>query len=467
MFLRSYLSTALATTLNIGLNALTLRRYIWLEGRVRRGGFKNWGRRFRFRPRQFAQPRSEEEIVALVRSAKRLRVFGAGHSFNEGVVTDETLVSLDRYSGILWKDPEKKQMAVRGGTRIRDINWALLKEGWAFAALPSHDAQSIGGILSTDVHGTGRDWGFVSQSVASLKIVDGQGKIIVCHPTDDLFKAAIGGIGAAGIIVEVVIQAVDSFNVSQRSEIVAREYVEANLDGLLEENEHLSLYVFAFSDKCQLHTWNRTPEKPALLGSLREFADHAIVALVSVWFADLVAHLRLLPRVSSSVLGRMRGSDLVLESSDGFNRTLYYPHHELEFAVPYEETFAVLRRFIKLYEELYREGLPFVAFELRFTPAGHERTLIGPGRGRRTTWIDLLCNDSAGYEQFLEAAEKVVREIGARPHLGKHCGALDSGYLEQVHGDAFIRFRKLVRERDPHGKFANAFTQRLFGPGAS
>lgn len=463
MFVRSYLFAALICTLNVLLYALSVGRYIWLEGRVRRGTFHNWGHRFRFRPRQFAQPRTEQEIVDLVRHAKQLRVCGAGHSFNDGVVTDETLVSLDHYSGILWKDAGRKQMAVRAGTRIRDINRALLREGWAFAALPSHDAQSIGGILSTDVHGTGRNWGFVSQSVVRLKIVDGRGRVIECQPGDDLFQAAIGGIGAAGVIVEVVIQAVERFNVRQKSEIVDRTYVDANLEQLLEENEHLSLYIFAFSPRCQLNTWNRTPAKPALLGSLREFVNHAKTALVAVWLADLLAHARLLPRMSGFFLRGMKASDLVLESSDAFNRTLYYPHDELEFAVPFEETFAVLDGFIELYEELYATGLPFVAFEVRFTPAGHEQTLVGAGRERRSAWINLLCNDSAGCERFLEAAEEQEKRIGARPHLGKYCRTIDRRYLQQVHGDAFVRFRAVVEEHDPEGKFANRFVQQLFG----
>jgi len=163
--------------------------------------------RFRYQPSRFIQPTTEEEIVALVKNSKGIRTFGSGHSFNGGVLADDTLVSLDRYSGVLWKDPEKKQMAVKGGTRVRDIVSELLAEGLAFAAQPSHDAQSIAGILSTDVHGTGRDWGFVSQSVVRLKVVDGQGQIIECEPGDDLFKVAIGGIGAVGIITEVVVQA--------------------------------------------------------------------------------------------------------------------------------------------------------------------------------------------------------------------------------------------------------------------
>src|SRR3712207_8327258 len=48
-------------------------------------------------PRNFARPTSEEEIVALVKGASGIRFFGSGHSFNDGVVEGETLVS-DRKS---------------------------------------------------------------------------------------------------------------------------------------------------------------------------------------------------------------------------------------------------------------------------------------------------------------------------------------------------------------------------------
>src|SRR5215211_1732741 len=114
MKLLSYLKVALLTTSNIVLNAVTLGRFVWLEGRVRGGVFMNWARRFRYRPREFVQPTTEAEIVELVRYSRRVRVFGSGHSFNAGVVSDETLVSLDDYSGLIWKDPEKNQIAVKG-----------------------------------------------------------------------------------------------------------------------------------------------------------------------------------------------------------------------------------------------------------------------------------------------------------------------------------------------------------------
>jgi len=100
MRLPSYLKVALAATLTMILYAATSRRYVWLEGRVRGGVFKNWAGCFRYRPERFVRRTTEEEIIELVKSSMSLRVFGSGHSFNKGVVSDETLVSLDDYSGL-------------------------------------------------------------------------------------------------------------------------------------------------------------------------------------------------------------------------------------------------------------------------------------------------------------------------------------------------------------------------------
>jgi FAD/FMN-containing dehydrogenase len=466
MKLTGCIKVALATTYNIILNALTLGRYVWLEGRVRQGVFKNWAGRFRYRPANFVQPTTEAEIVELVKSSKNLRLFGSAHSFNGGVMVDDTLVSLDRFNGVVWKDLKKKQIAVRAGTRVRDVVAALLDEGLAFAAQPSHDAQSIAGILSTDVHGTGKDWGFVSESVVSLKLIDGNGNIIECRPPDDVFKAAIGGIGALGIITEVVVQGVDRFNVRQEVAIKDFSDVAEHLDRLLEENDHFSLYLFPFTDKCQINTWNRTKAPQSFLGSLREFVSISIDALAAAWMGNFMAYTGLLPRVSPLLHSLKKGTNLVLESNEAFNRTIYHLHQELEFAVPFEETVEACRRFKTIYEKMYPQGLPYALFEVRFTPAGHDRTLIGAGRERRSTWIDLVCNDSEGFEKYYAAAENLIKSNGARPHLGKYCESLDKTDLERMHQEYFTKFQQLMAEHDPEGKFSNAFTRRMLAPEA-
>jgi FAD/FMN-containing dehydrogenase len=347
---------------------------------------------------------------------------------------------------------------------VREVVQLLFDEGLAFSALPSHDAQSIAGILSTDVHGTGKDWGFVSQSVVRLKLVDGKGEIHECEPPDDLFKAAVGGIGAVGIITEVVIQGVERFNVEQKVEISDVSSVENDLDRLLQENDHFSLYLFPFADLCQVNTWNRTGKGRTAFGDFREFVNISIDALMAAWVGNFAAYAGWLRAFSSLAYGAKLGSHLVLESNRAFNRTVYHLHQELEFTVPFEDTFEACRRFVGLYEEMYRSGrLPYALFEVRFTPDGHDRTLIGAGRDRRCTWIDLVCNDSRGFEEYYAAAEGLIKELGARPHLGKYCVGFGKADLEKLHQDNFEEFLNLIEEHDPDRKFANDLTRRLFG----
>ena len=459
---RSYFYCGLTTTLNIILHALTFGHYLWLEGRVSHGYFRNWLRRFGYRPRRFVMPATEEEIVNIIKSSTGIRTFGAGHSFNNGLVADHTLVSLDRYTGVIAR--EGNHVRVRGGMRVRDVSKWLLTQGLAFENLPSHDAQSMAGIISTDVHGTGKKWGFVSEEVASIKLIDGKGEIHECQPEDDLFKAAIGGIGACGIITEVVVKVVPRFNVEQKTELKKWSYVREHLDELIDGHVHMSLYLFPFTDWCQVNTWEPTKKEKSFLSVLREFIAISFDALGAAWLLNLVAYCGCLPRWSDCLHRiKKRGTDLVMESYKAFNRTIYHLHQELEFAVPYERTVEVCELFKTLYEEMYKEKkLPYTLFEVRFTPGGHWQTMIGPGRERRSMWLDLLANDSHGFEEYFAESEKLMRKVDARPHPGKFNETFTREDLMKMHGDHFVKFLDLANKHDPKRKFANEFTRRMF-----
>jgi FAD/FMN-containing dehydrogenase len=463
---RSYIYGGLTTTLNILLNGLTLGRYLWLEGRVTHGRFRNWARRFGYQPLNFVKPKSEEELVSVIKESVKIRLFGAGHSFNEGIHSDGTLVSLDDYAGIISEDPGAKQLTVKAGTRVRDVIRLLKDRGLAFRALPSHNAQSIGGILATDVHGTGKDWGWVSELVVSLRVIDGNGEIHDCKPGDDMFSAAIGGIGAIGIISTVTVQARERFNVEQTCVMADLRDVENRLEDLIDENDHVSLYVFPFSTQCQINIWNRTDKRQSFLGPLREFLNISLDALTSSWFGNLMAYAGVLERWSPLAYRFKRGSDLVLESDEAYSRTIYHLHQELEFTVPFENGIEAIRLFLQTFEEMCRHNpreLPYTLLEVRFTPAGHELALIGPGRDHRSLWIDLICNDSHGFEKYYLKAEELIRQLGARPHLGKFCQTLDKQHLSQIYGEHFEHFLELRDKHDPQRKFENPFTRRLFG----
>lgn len=459
---RGYFYGGFATSLNIILNGLTWGRFTWLEGRVWGGVFRNWLHRFRYRPKNFYKPKTEAELIYAIQNSTDLRFFGSGHSFNEGVVADTTLISLDEYTGVVAEDPANLRLTVKAGTRVRDLVTLLLDRGWAFEALPSHDAQSIGGILATDVHGTGRKWGFVSGLVHELKVIDGQGVPHTVGPADDLFKAVVGGVGAAGVISEVTVQAVPRFRVEQKFEIKDWAYVKANLDNLLAANDHFSLYLFPFTGKCQVSTWNKTSKSTSFLASIREFIAISFDALLASWFGNLMAYTGLLPTLSSPTHSIKRGTNLVMESNRGFNRSIYHLHQELEFTVPYADTVKRCEEFVGLYETMYQQKhLPYALFEVRFTPAGHTRTFIGAGRDDQSTWIDLVLCDSHRFEDYYAAAEALIKQIKARPHLGKYCRDLTKADLQNVHGPHFTNFLQVVQQHDPQQKFRNALIKRL------
>ena len=62
------------------------------------------------------------------------------------------------------------------------------------------------------------------------------------------------------------IQGVPRFNVEQKVKIQDLSSVEKNFDRLLQENDHLSLYLFPFADKCQVNTWNRRLRRRRVFG---------------------------------------------------------------------------------------------------------------------------------------------------------------------------------------------------------
>lgn len=460
-----YFAQAFHTTLNSVLYTLSFGKYLWLEGRRSGKNWHNWTHGQFHRVEPYLLPANEEEIIEAIRRHPRLRVVGSGHSFNAGVANEATL-SLDAHTGIIEVDKANKRVRVRAGTRVRDISRTLLEqEKLAVVALPSHDAQSIGGILSTDVHGTGRDVGFVSQSVVGLRIVDGQGEAHDVSPQDDLFKAAIGGIGAVGIIVEVTLRCVDAFHIRQQTKRMTREQAEAETDRLLAEHDHASFYVFPFAKHVQLHTWDHTQADKSLFNRLREYINISWSALAAAWIGDLLALIRLLPKLSGLILRTQGNSNLVMQSHLGFNRTIYHMHQELEFAVSADRVWEVTDRLLRIYEDMYRRRrMPFTLIELRFTPE-HPRSMIGPGAGsRRNVFMNLVCNQSGAFAEYYRAAEDYMREINARPHLGKWCETWAHQDLARVHGEAFDRFRDLRRHHDPEGRFRNAFTDRVFGP---
>src|SRR6202007_1021796 len=91
------------------------------------------------RPARRAQPRTEAEIGAAVKSAATaglpVRALGSGHSFTAVAATSGVALDLSLWTGVTAADTRTGLVTVRAGTTLRALNAALAELGLALANL--------------------------------------------------------------------------------------------------------------------------------------------------------------------------------------------------------------------------------------------------------------------------------------------------------------------------------------------
>jgi FAD/FMN-containing dehydrogenase len=463
--LRRTLATWAFNTASVGIYLVTLGKQAIREGHYRgRRGWTNWSRVFEARPERFETPTTLEELCEIVRGAVALRTVGAGHSFNGSPLSPGgVMLSLDGLDQIVAIDAARKVVTVQAGMRLYRLTARLAEAGLALPLLGSHNRQSIGGLIATDLHGTGRHHGFLSEAVLALQIMDAAGEVREVRRGDELFHAAIGAIGTCGIVTQVELQCVSQFNLAKSVEVRPRAWVRDNIDRLVADNDHLSFYYIGGVDvrNVRMNLWNRSSLPiDRGLGCKKVWYELLDMA-VSGYLLGISRALSLArPFAALGLLFfklTMHGRRTVYPSPSGFSRTLYYHHDEIEYGVAYERHRECLDEVLELMQRRR-----FVAIvEVRFTPAASQ-ALVGPGAGRRTCFIEVAPSLSLDSRAFYSELEDIFARYDGRPHLGKQTAATRE-IMQERFGARWTRFRAVQVRQDPEGKFVNAFAQPIFG----
>src|SRR5689334_22908313 len=181
------------------------------------GVWRNWAGNFQAGPTNIVHPTSEAEIISLVRRAasekEPIRVAGSGHSFTPLCVTNGTLITLDGLQGVIASDQATQTARMYAGTKISQLGEPLLQAGLALANQGDIDYQALAGAVSTGTHGTGLKYGSFSTMVTGLRMVLASGDILFCSADiePEIFKAAQLGLGALGVLTEIVLQLVPAY----------------------------------------------------------------------------------------------------------------------------------------------------------------------------------------------------------------------------------------------------------------
>src|SRR2546430_5838766 len=369
------------------------------------------------------RPGSTDEVAALVKQARAdgrtVKPAGAGHSFTAAASTGGVRLHLDRLTGPVSVDAERRLVTVPAGMPLATLNRLLAEHGLALPNLGDIDTQTISGAISTGTHGTGGKLGCLSTFVEALTLVDGTGEVIRADATEnrDVFQAARVGIGALGVLTEVTLRCVDAFLLRAEERPARIAEVFAALDEHIEGNDHFEMYWFPYTDRLQTKTNNQVAANDKPLGRFRgwlddEFLSNTVFGAACRVGRRIPATVRTIARIEARALSPRV---YTAPSYEVFCTPRRVRFTEMEYALPR----AALR---PAFEELRRivERLPFpIIFPVELRVSAADDIWLSHGYGRDSAYIAIHQYVGMPYEAYFRAFEKVAQELGGRPHWGK------------------------------------------------
>lgn len=166
-------------------------------------------------------PRTTDEIQqALAMWSGPVSIGGGRYSMGGQIATEDSLhLDMRQFNQVVRYSPEHRVIRVQTGIRWRDLQSVIDPDDLSIKIMQSYANFTVGGSLSVNAHGRYVGAGPIINSVRSLQLVFANGSVVEASRTAnaDLFRAAIGGYGALGVITEVELDLVA--NVTMEREI--------------------------------------------------------------------------------------------------------------------------------------------------------------------------------------------------------------------------------------------------------
>jgi L-gulonolactone oxidase len=371
------------------------------------------------------------------------------------------MIMLDRYKRVLEIDAAARTVTVEAGITIWELAEVLAKNGLAFPNLGDIGYQTIAGAISTATHGTGRALGGLATQVTALRLVLADGTALDLSDDSDpeTFKAAQVSLGALGVISTVTLRCVPAFTLHAVEGPGKLEEVLGTFEHDAESNDHYEFYWFPYTDACLVKANNRTEAEPRPKGRVRAWFEDEFVGNTVFGFASRVMRSR--PKWIPKVNGIVGKAISRTEYSDRSDRVFTSPRRvrfaEMEYAIPRESAVHAVREVRRVIEEKRFD----VAFPIECRVAAPDDIFLSTAHGRPTAYVAVHMFQGMAYEPYFREVEAIMRPLGGRPHWGK-LHYQDHRSLREVY-PAWGRFAAVRARLDPHGRFANAYLDRVLG----
>lgn len=416
---------------------------------------QNWAKTFSYAASKIAEPRTVEELQAVIQQSQHLKPLGSRHSFSKVADTQGTLVSMQHFAGIGQVDAATMTVTVGGGVRYGDLCEQLDAQGYALHNLASLPHISIAGAISTGTHGSGSGNGNLATAVEAMELVTPSGEVrhLSRQQHGERFEGMVVGLGALGFITKLTLKVQPRFEMRQHVyEDLPISSLEQSFDAVMDAGYSVSLFT----------TWSQGGIEEVWV---KERADAGQPFAASPAFhgaktatKDLHPIRELSPEHCTPQMGipgpwyeRLPHFKMGFTPSSG-------EELQSEFFVARKDALPALKAIFALHDKV----APVLQIsELRAIKG--DNLWLSPAYGRDSIAIHFTWKkDEAGVLAVLPLVEAALKPFGARPHWGKVFTMAPRDLQQQY--PKLAAFRALMREFDPAGKLRNEFTQMYLEP---
>lgn len=159
---------------------------------------------------------SVDALRARVLEGRPVCIRGGGTKDFYGASSDDEVLDVSRYRGVIAHDPAELVLTARCGTPLAEIEGLLAEHGQRLPFDPPHfgDAATLGGCVAAGLAGPGRmSAGSVRDFVLGAVVMDGRGQVLKFGGQVmknvagyDVARLMAGSMGVLGLILEVSIK---------------------------------------------------------------------------------------------------------------------------------------------------------------------------------------------------------------------------------------------------------------------
>ena len=316
-------------------------------------------------------------------------------------------------------------------TTIGDFGKPLWERGLALANQGDIDTQSIAGAVATATHGSGRRLPNFSAALTGARLVDGNGEIVTVGTGHPDLSALQTSIGLLGIMTELEIQVVPSYELAARSDIVPFDEMLETFESDIDHYRHYGLF------------WMPTDASAQLYNLHDAGADDCVVK----------RYLDVPPGTDPASLNEHHRFGPSYE----IYPMVYDPNfHEVEYFLPLDQARSILGEM----RTLMRKWLPLSVYPLEIRVVAADEAWLSPNYQRENLVVSISGEPGTDYWPYLRACDSLFSEFDGRPHWGK----IHFMTADRI-ANLFPRYENFValrRRYDPQGIFLNDHTQGLF-----